>query len=209
MERRRLRRQRRAASRAWLIRASGAVSYAFDHDVSRFDEGGCGLALAELHLAGGVGGDDGGDALIADLEDDLGKQTGNLHVDDLADELIASADAAEAVARDLGVASGTRLHHRLEGGLRDAVMAAGGRDGLELAGDDPLFEGGIADAEGCSGFAGFEKDVCGRGHGSYASEYTAGGCERRGWSWCGASSRGASGGPRSRRRRPGWRRWRG
>jgi hypothetical protein len=39
------------------------------------------------------------------------------------------------------------------------VVAAGGFDGLEGAGEDPLFEGGIADAEGGGGFAGLEQDV--------------------------------------------------
>ena len=39
-----------------------------DHDLGGFDEGAGGLAFAELHLAGGVGGDDGGDLLVADLE---------------------------------------------------------------------------------------------------------------------------------------------
>jgi hypothetical protein len=38
-------------------------------------------------------------------------------------------------------------------------MAAGGLDGLEGAGQDPLLESGVTDAEGGSGFAGFEQDV--------------------------------------------------
>jgi hypothetical protein len=46
-------------------------SDADDHDLGGFDEGSGGLAFAELHLAGGVGGDDGGDLLVADLEGDL------------------------------------------------------------------------------------------------------------------------------------------
>ena len=39
------------------------------------------------------------------------------------------------------------------------MVAAGGLDGLEGSGEDPLLEGGVADAEGGCGFAGFEQDV--------------------------------------------------
>ncbi len=45
-----------------------------DHDFSGFDEGYGGVAGLEGEFADGVGGDDGGDALIADGEDDLGEQ---------------------------------------------------------------------------------------------------------------------------------------
>ena len=57
-----------------------------DHDFRGFHERGGGLPLAELHLAGRVGGDDGSDALVADGEDDLGQQAAELDFDDSADE---------------------------------------------------------------------------------------------------------------------------
>jgi hypothetical protein len=62
------------------------------------------LAFAQLHLADGIGGDDGGDALGAGRVSDLrgrpwpGGRT-EFDLDDGADELIASADVAEALAR--------------------------------------------------------------------------------------------------------------
>ena len=56
----------------------GPSLHADDHHLGGFDEGGGGLAFAELHFAGGVGGDDGGDALVGDLEDDLGEQARDL-----------------------------------------------------------------------------------------------------------------------------------
>ena len=83
---------------------------------------------------------------------------------DGADELIAAADVAEAFAGRFAGGGGFGFHERVEGALRDAVVAAGGLDGLEGAGEDPLFERGIADIEGGGGFAGFEQDVdCGHG----------------------------------------------
>lgn len=44
-----------------------------------------------------------------------------------------------------------------EGGVCDAVVAAGGLDGLELTGEDPLLDGGVADADGGGGLAGGEE----------------------------------------------------
>src|ERR1700761_4318458 len=52
-------------------------------------------------------------------------------------------------------------------------MAAGRFDGVDGSGEDPLLERGVADAEGGRGFAGLEENVCGGGHGSYASEVYA------------------------------------
>ena len=59
------------------------------------------------------------------------------------------------------------LEEWLEGGLRDAVMAAGGLHGFELAGENPLLDGGIADAEEAGGFAWGEHLVGSGGHSYY------------------------------------------
>ena len=82
-----------------------ARSDAGDHDLGGLHEGGGGLAFAELHLADSVGGDDGGDALRGagvDLEDDLGEEAGEFDLDDGADDLVAAAGGAEALARGGG-----------------------------------------------------------------------------------------------------------
>ena len=98
--------------------------------------------------------------LVADGEDDLGEESVDLEVDDLADELVASADLAVAFA---GAGRGgllLLLEEGLEVGGGDAVVAAGGGPGWELAGDDPLLDGGVADVEHASGLAGSEERLC-------------------------------------------------
>ena len=90
------------------------------------------------------------------LRDDLGEEAADFYLGDGADELIAAANVAEALAGRFASCGGFGFHERVEGALRDAVVAAGGLDGLEGAGEDPLLEGGIADAEGGGGFAGFK-----------------------------------------------------
>ncbi len=77
------------------------------------------FAGLEFELAGGVGGDDGGDALIADGEDDLGEQSFDGDFHNGASKLIASADAG-------GAGVGGRVRQELVerfGG--DAVVASG------------------------------------------------------------------------------------
>ena len=69
-----------------------------DHDFGGFDEGSGGLAFAELHFARGVGGDDRGDVLVTYFEDDLCEEAADFDVGDGADQLIAAADVAEALA---------------------------------------------------------------------------------------------------------------
>src|ERR1700730_18661585 len=92
---------------------SGEGLEEFDHYVGGFDQGCCGVSAFELHLADGVGGDDGGDALVADGEYDLGHQAVDLEVYDFAYELIAAADLAVA----LSGAEGGGFDFALEEGL--------------------------------------------------------------------------------------------
>jgi hypothetical protein len=82
------------------------ASDADDHYFRGFHQGGGGLAFAELHLAGGVGRDDGCDPLIADFQDHLGEKAGYLYLNNFADELIAAADGSEALAGRRGGGGG-------------------------------------------------------------------------------------------------------
>ena len=101
--------------------------------------------------------------LVADGEDYLGEESVDLEVDDLADELVAAADLAVAFAGACGGGLLLVFEEGLEVGGGDAVVAAGGRPGEELAGEYPLFDGGIADVEHASGLARSEERL-GLGH---------------------------------------------
>ena len=66
---------------------------AADHDFSGFDESECLVAGLEGEFADGVGGDDGGDVLVAEVEDDFGEEAFDGDFEDGAEELVAAADA--------------------------------------------------------------------------------------------------------------------
>jgi len=125
-----------------------------NHHLGGFDEGGGSIALLEGELAGGVGGDDGGNALVAGGEDDFGEEALNLDLRDGADELVPAADA-----RGDGLGSGEEFGESAGG---DAMVTAWGFDGLDAAGEDPVFEGGIAHAEPFGGLTRGEE--CRNGH---------------------------------------------
>lgn len=127
-----------------------------DHNFGGFDQGESGVAGFEGELAYGVGGDDGGDALIADGQDDLGQQAFNDNFKYGAGELVASADAGGAGVCGCG---GQELAEGVGG---DAVVTAGSFDGADASGEDPVLEGGVADAELFGGLARGEQ---GGGHG--------------------------------------------
>src|SRR6266567_4818887 len=118
-----------------------------DHDFCGLDEGEGGFAGFEGEFADGVGGDDGGDSLAADRKHDLGEQAFDHDFDDGAGELVAAADA-----RGAGVGSGGG-HELIQSIQGDAMVAAGGLDGADAAGEDPVLERGIADAESGSGLS--------------------------------------------------------
>lgn len=114
---------RLAPAFAWL--------WVADHDFGGFDEGYGGVAGFEGEFADSVGGDDSGDALVADGEDDFGQQAVD---DDLCD------------------------------GAEELVAIAGGFDGTDAAGKDPVLESRVADADLVRGLAGRKQG--GRGHGA-------------------------------------------
>lgn len=117
-----------------------------NHDLSGFDKGGGGVTGLEVELARGVGGDDGRDALIADGENDLCHEAVDDDFSDRAPQLITAADATCASGRGAGVRlpCGEELLQLVQ---RNAVMAAWRFDGLNATGQNPVLEGGVADAD--------------------------------------------------------------
>ncbi len=89
-----------------------------DHDFSGFDEGDGLFAGLQFQFANGVGGNDGGNALIADGEHHLGQQAVDLDLDKGTNKLVASADARRP---QVGGAGGQELLKSADG---DAVVAA-------------------------------------------------------------------------------------
>ena len=125
--------------------APAALLWLADHDLGGLDEGKGRIAGFEGEVVDGIRGDDGGDALGSDGENDLGEEAFDDDFDDSSGELIASADA-----RGAGVGGGGR-QELLQGFSGDAMVAAGGLDGADAAGEDPVLECGVADAEPCGG----------------------------------------------------------
>lgn len=94
---------------------------------------------------------------MSEADDDLGEEAVDLEIYHVADELIAAGDAAVAFAGLAGGASGVFFDEGFQGGLLDTVMAAGRLYGGQLTVEDPLFDGGVADAEDRGGFTRFEE----------------------------------------------------
>jgi hypothetical protein len=115
------------------------------------------LALAELHLASCVRGDDGSNALVADGEDDLCEKPADLDLHDLSDELIAAADLTEALSRLLWLWRG--FEQWGERASRNKVVTAGRLHARELARENPLLDRRVAKAEFCGCFTGLEERV--------------------------------------------------
>src|SRR5258708_35907657 len=72
--------------------AWASQSDAENHDFGGFDEGGDTFARLEAHFFGSVGGNDGGDVLLADGERDLREEAAVLDGGDPANELVAAGD---------------------------------------------------------------------------------------------------------------------
>lgn len=149
--------------RSWGRRRWGLQ--AADHHFSGFDQGNGLLAGPEGEFADGIGGDDGGDTLIADRKDDLGEQTFDSDFKNSTEELVSTADAGGAGLRRRG-AGGSEGSNRQELGEsfeRDAVMSSRSFDGADAAGENPVLEGRVADADFAGCLARSEQG--GRGHG--------------------------------------------
>lgn len=118
-----------------------------DHDVGGLDERGRRITLLQLQFSSGVGGDDRRDPLIADREHYLSQQSHDPQVGNLAGQLVSSADAAIAFPGSWGGLFPVSCEKGLQSGLGDAVMSARRPERLQFAAQDPLFDGGIANAE--------------------------------------------------------------
>lgn len=93
--------------------------------------------------------------MATDGERYLGHQSLCLDIRDTADELIPATDPAEIVAALLNIASfAGAIEKFIDLLFRDAMVTTGGFDRSDLALIDPLFEGGIADAQNLGRFAG-------------------------------------------------------
>src|SRR5262249_21947656 len=135
-------------------------SNAQDHDFGGFYQSSGAFAGFESELAGGVGGDDGGDVLFADAQSDLGEEAAVFDVDDAANELIAAGDFAKFATARGDIATFELFgDEAIDFGLRDAVVAAGCFSGFEFAAVDPLFESGVADTEDVGSFARSEQSL--------------------------------------------------
>ena len=137
-------------------------SHPQNHYFRCLDQRGGAFAGFEAHFPSGIGGDERCDVLFADPQSDLSEQTVILDGDDAADELIAAADFAEIATASGECAAFEFLgDEAIDFAFRDAMVPAGSFGCFEFAMVDPLLEGGIADAEDVSGFAGGEKSLQG------------------------------------------------
>jgi len=130
---------------------TGLGSGAADHDLRGFDEGDRGVTGFQGQVAGAVGGDDGGDALVADGEDHLGEKAVDDDFNNSAEELVTAADSSRTgfwMSRQSGM--GQKLHECIE---RNPVVASRGLDRADARGEDPVFESGVADANFVGGLA--------------------------------------------------------
>ena len=95
--------------------------------------------------------------LTTDGEGHLRHEPLCLDIGHAADELVTAADPAEigAPLADIAGVTGT-VEKSVDLLFGDAMVAAGGLDRSNFALVDPLFEGGIADAQNLGGFAGRE-----------------------------------------------------
>jgi len=129
-----------------------------DHDFGGFDQRGGGLANFQAHLAHCVRCNDGRDVLTTDGQRYLGHQPADLDFGDAARELVAPADPAEIRPPLVdGRPFPGSVEEFIDLLFGNAVMAARGLDGLDLALVDPLFERRIADAQDLGCFARREK----------------------------------------------------
>jgi hypothetical protein len=130
-----------------------------DHDLSGLDESGGGLASLEVHFAGGTGSNDGSDALSANGDFHFRHEAADAHFLDATHQLIAATDAAQDVLADSFVGAPGAKQQAVHFRPRNAVVAAGSAHAANLLLVDPLLDGGKADAQLQSRFAGGEKGI--------------------------------------------------
>jgi hypothetical protein len=109
-----------------------------------------------------IGGDDCGYALIAYGENDLSEQALDFDLNDRAEQLIASTDAGRT---RVGGCSRQEFIKRFCG---NAMVAAGRLHRLNAAGQYPVLESRIADADACRCLA--RREQVGWGGGGHRTE---------------------------------------
>src|SRR5258708_28563109 len=102
-----------------------------------------------------MGGNDGGNVLLADRQSDLREQPAEFNRHHTSDQLVAPADLAKISPPRFNV-SVTQLFRKqaVDIALRHAMVASRCFYRLDLSVIDPLFQVGIADAENVGGFPG-------------------------------------------------------
>jgi hypothetical protein len=131
-----------------------AESDAQNHYFGGLDQRRSALARLEAHFFGSVSGDYRRDVLFADRERDLREQTAVLDFHDTADQLVAAANFAEIDAARADVSTLQFFgNEAIDFAFGNTVVAAGRFCSADFVMVDPLFQGGIADAEDVRGFA--------------------------------------------------------
>ena len=123
-----------------------------NHDFRRLDDGQCIIPATQFERAHGIGGDDGGQRLVADAHADLGEQAIDA---DFIDETVQAVSGAQAVQRLVGIrdtaaSPGVRLlpcEQTVDFVIRNAMMPALGAAGSHMSGMNPSFQRRVRDAE--------------------------------------------------------------
>src|SRR5882757_7070894 len=137
-----------------LALMTSEMSYAEDHDFGRFDQRGGALSRLKPEFLRGIGGNDGGNVLLADRQRDLGQQAAKFDGHDAPDQLVSPADLPQIATPSLDVAAlQLPREQAIDFAFRDAVVPAGGFYRLEFAAVNPLLQGGVADAQNIRRFS--------------------------------------------------------
>jgi hypothetical protein len=123
-----------------------------NHHFGRLDKRGGALAYFEAHFPGSVCGDDRGDVLLTDGQGYLREESTEFDGDNSADQLIAAGNLSEIATPKLNVSAFQGFGNQaINFGFRDAMVSPRSFGRFQFAIVNPLFEGGVADAEdiGC------------------------------------------------------------
>src|ERR671924_621599 len=124
-----------------------------DHDFRRLNERSRGLSDFQTHLAHRVGGNNRRDLLPANGEPDLRHQPFDADFGHAAYQLVATADAAEALPPFWSRLDTLAVEKPVEFGAGYPMVSSCGFYTAKLAVIDPLFQGGIAHTQHAGGFA--------------------------------------------------------
>src|SRR5689334_787239 len=147
----------------------GRPALSDDHDFGRFDERRRSLTHFQAQVSRGVARNDGGDALSADVEQDLGQKTDRFELGDAPHQLISPADQVlepgprrahpgstprqPDLARAAADPRAPAKQHAVNLRARNTVMAARCLHRPDLSLVDPLLESRIAHSQFARGLA--------------------------------------------------------